>query len=61
MHKAAQRGHLEIVKYLLKFVPDYEKLMTSDGKTPYDIAKENGHEAVAKFLKSKKQKGCKSQ
>ena len=53
LHEAAEGGHLKIVKYLLKFVPDYENLMTSDGKTPYDMAKENGHEDTALLLKRK--------
>jgi len=50
---AAQFGHLDVVKYLVGLVPEAEvNVKDSNGLTPLDHAKENGHDDVVNFLES---------
>lgn len=47
--KAAQRGACETCEYLLNKDANLE-IVSSEGKTAYDFAKENGNEAICKLL-----------
>lgn len=49
LHAAAQNGEAEMVRDLIKYHAD-AKATNDDGKTPADLAKEKGHEAIAKML-----------
>lgn len=48
---ATQRGHAELVAWLLKHGADNPNLKTFDQKTPLDLATENGFDAIAKLLR----------
>jgi ankyrin repeat protein len=49
LHEASMRGNGPIVKELLDYGAD-RSLKTSKGKTPLELAKENGHEKLAAIL-----------
>ena len=46
VHKACLRGHVEIVKSLVKVFPTAVTLVTNKGKSPIDYALEAGHKEV---------------
>jgi len=56
IHQAAYWGDMAAIKKLLeKYSADVLSL-TKDGKTALEVAKENGHDAVAKYLEAKETK-----
>ena len=50
LYKAAERGHLDVVKFLLDHNADPNKAKTADGVTPLFVAAQNGCIPVAKTL-----------
>lgn len=50
LHLAAERGNMEMVKLLIQSKADMA-LRDNNGNTPLDLAEQNGHEEVAKYLK----------
>ena len=54
VHAAAANGHLDTLKILVNSNFDYLSA-NREGKTPLDLAKENGHTATASFLESKQE------
>merc|ERR1719507_2177201 len=53
IHQAAYWGDMAAIKKLVeKYKADVLSL-TKDGKTALEVAKENGHDAVAKYLEAK--------
>ena len=49
IHRAAQNGHLEVVKTLANFTEN-PNAANSDGLTPIHLAAMNGHTEVIKYL-----------
>ena len=49
IHRAAQNGHLEVVKMLANFTEN-PNATNSDGLTPIHLAAMNGHTQVVKYL-----------
>ena len=50
LHNAAQGGNIDITKLLVEHGANV-KATNKEGKTPFDIASERGHEDVAQYLK----------
>lgn len=49
---ASQKGHFEIVEYLLKFSPDLNRLQSNYNRTALDMAIGWGHPKIAELLKA---------
>ena len=49
LHEAARKGHLNVVTYLVSLVPD-PNVQSKIGKTPYDLAVDNGQEKIIEYL-----------
>ena len=49
LHKAAENGHLNVIKYLAPKVPDVN-VKDADGKTPRDYANEQSRADIVEFL-----------
>ena len=52
LHLASQRGHLEVVKELVKADPNLVKQKTNSGSIAYNIASGNGHQDISDYLKN---------
>ena len=50
LHWASSKGHLEVIKYLIKKGAD-PKIKSSDGKTAYDYAIDENHSDVSNYLR----------
>ncbi len=50
LHWAAEKGHLDVVKYLVEKGADV-KAANNDGRTPLNMAARNSHLDVVKYLK----------
>ena len=50
---AIQKGDMKMVKFLVEMKADLICASIVSGETPYDVAKANGFEEIASFLKSK--------
>ena len=51
LHFAAEYGHLEICRLILKHVMALPK--TNEGETPLDVAQNRGHEDICDLLRCK--------
>lgn len=54
MHGAAEGGRVEVIRLFLEKAPSKDDLCNArdaDGKTPFDLAVQNKHNAVCKLLK----------
>ena len=56
LHEAASQGHFNTCKYIVGKIND-KMLKTLDGKTPGDVALENGHVELGAYLNSFTNKG----
>ena len=52
LHRAATRGQLEAVKFLISKGANINIGREKDGKTALDLAESRGHEEIAEFLKN---------
>ena len=48
--RAAESGHINVVRYLLDSGSNFRRERGYDQKTALDLARDNGHEEVAKLL-----------
>lgn len=49
LHVAAEQGHLPIVELLVRLGAD-RSVQTVGGHTPLDLARENSHEEIVKYI-----------
>jgi uncharacterized protein len=55
LHSAVEQGHIEAVKYLVKFGADMSSI-NDDGLTALDLADALGEEGIATWLRSQQQR-----
>ena len=51
MHEAAWKGNIEIIKFLAPLIDELNP-RDKDGDTPIDVATQNGHHEIVKYLES---------
>lgn len=51
LHEAARKGHFTVCTLFVKYTRNLNP-RNNKGKTPFDLAKENGHDKICKLIKS---------
>ena len=52
LHLAAEKGLLLMSRAILIYVPEDKNAFDGNGKTPCDLAKENGHSRLVRFFET---------